>query len=159
VEGLGRGVDGMNVNWKVYLKLILLLLILFALGLMVWPTISYRTDRGYYGFARTKMEISSIAGALEQYEATYGSYPTGNPASVLKKLLGDNPQKHSFLDLNPRSISEHGEFLDVWGTPFKISISSTKFMIRSAGKNTEFGDGDDYVFDGTKRDFIQEPKR
>jgi hypothetical protein len=116
-----------------------------ALGLLL-PVGGPRKPRSKIVLAR--MEMAVLKGALENYASTYGMYPTGAPAIVLKTLLGDNPRRIAFLNINPRSINSNGEYVDPWGTPYKIEIGGeTNVFVRSAGPNRKFGDKDDPTWD------------
>jgi Type II secretion system (T2SS), protein G len=106
--------------------------------------------------ALSKIEITWLKAAIGQYEATYGVYPTGDPALVLKMLLGENPRKIVFLIISPKSTNSIGEFVDPWGTPYGICFPLTNsFVISSAGKDKKFGDADDIIFNSVSNDFVK----
>jgi hypothetical protein len=51
--------------------------------------------------------------------------------------------------------NRQGELVDVWGTPYQIKIESpSKFVIRSAGADGQFGDADDIVYDSSQHGFV-----
>jgi hypothetical protein len=102
------------------------------------------------GYRRDQLQISYFGYSLKTYESTYGSYPDGGPAVILKKLSGDNPQNIKFLNVPSNSVSSAGEFLDPWGTPYSITLTNGVFIV-SAGKDKKFGSKDDLVFDSLKR--------
>lgn len=90
------------------------------------------------------MEMAGIPAAIEQYKLAYGAYPHGEPAFVLQKLLGDNPNTIVFLNISPKSTNSAGGYVYPWGTPYDFMFDSTDLVtIRSAGKNKIFGDKDD----------------
>ena len=97
-----------------------------------------------------------LRSGIENYQNEFGSYPTGDSMQILKKLLGDNPQKIKFLRPENMSLNQAGEFLDPWGTPYVISFSSTNsFVISSAGKDKIFGDTDDIIFNSVSNGFVK----
>jgi hypothetical protein len=86
--------------------------------------------------------------ATEQYQAKYGSYPSGGRREFIRSPLGDNPDMTVFVEFNRRRFSPAGEFLDPWGTPYEIQITpDTNTVVRSAGKNKRFGYKDDKASD------------
>jgi hypothetical protein len=93
---------------------------------------------------RCKTETISLTSALNGYRAQYGEYPVGDNATVLKALRAQNPKGLLFLDIDPRSLDEHGSFIDPWRKPYFIETTPTNgISIRSAGPNRCFGDADD----------------
>ena len=94
-------------------------------------------------YVQARIEMANLIAALSQYQAIYG-YPTGGGSDTAKCLLGDNPRKIVFVNWRKSQISSAGEFLDPWRTPYQINLEpSTNIIVRSAGKNTRFGDSDD----------------
>jgi hypothetical protein len=105
---------------------------------------------------RCRVNLMMLRSGIENYQNEFGSYPTGDSMQILKKLLGDNPQKIKFLRPENMSLNQAGEFLDPWGTPYVISFSSTNsFVISSAGKDKIFGDTDDIIFNSISNDFVK----
>ena len=99
------------------------------------------------------MEMAGIRAAIEQYEATYAAYPIGEPAFVLKKLVGDNPNKIVFLNISPKSTNSAGRYVDPWGTPYEFMFDSTnRVTLRSPGKNKVLGDEDDVITSNSETD-------
>jgi len=99
-----------------------------------------------------RTEIARLITATEQYQAKYGSYPPGGRREFIRSLLGDNSDKIAFVELNRSRFNPAGEFLDPWGTPYEIQITTdTNLVVRSAGKNKKFGDKDDEVSDTRRR--------
>ena len=85
-----------------------------------------------------------LLGALRYYEAEYDQYPPGSSSEILQVLVGNNPKKKVFLSIPERFTNSTGEFIDPWGTPYRILFESTNHVtIQSAGKNRIFGDHDD----------------
>jgi hypothetical protein len=105
---------------------------------------------------RCRVNLMMLRSGIENYQNEFGSYPTGDSMQILKKLLGDNPQKIKFLRPENMSLNQAGEFLDPWGTPYVISFSSTNsFVISSAGKDKIFGDTDDIIFNSVSNGFVK----
>jgi hypothetical protein len=51
--------------------------------------------------------------------------------------------------------NRQGELVDVWGTPYQVKVESpSKFVIRSAGADGQFGDADDIIYDSAKNGFV-----
>ena len=98
------------------------------------------------------IEMRSLIRALQYYEAEYDRYPSGSSSEMLQALWGKNPKKKVFLSIPERSTNETGEFVDPWGTPYRIIFESTnRVTIRSAGKNRIFGDNDDVTISKSQR--------
>ena len=69
---------------------------------------------------------------------------------VLNSLFATN-QTYFWFDTNTS-----GEVVDIWQTPYQIDLAGrTNFIIRSAGKNRKFDDGDDIVFNSVSNDFVK----
>jgi Type II secretion system (T2SS), protein G len=89
-------------------------------------------------FNRTRAHttVVSLAAAVKQYKAEYGSLPTGTEAEIVRALLGDNPRKIVFFEPRPKDLNADGELLDPWGTPYYFDFSDPKIQkIYSVGKN------------------------
>jgi len=96
--------------------------------------------------AKLRVEMSSIIVASERFKTEYGAYPTGDSAVILRVLEGQNSNGTVFLSYAHRSGHSRDEFVDPWGTPYEISVSTTNgVIVKSAGKNKRFGDTDDWL--------------
>ncbi len=124
-----------------------LLLIFFGFALLVFiflvaarlPRLMEWATKG-----RANAEIISIGAAMEEHRKHLGHYPSGELADTLRSLRGENEKKIVFLLMDAKSAGSGGEFLDPWGTPYRIEIQGTNHLrIASAGPNKTFGDGDD----------------
>ena len=100
-------------------------------------------------------EVRELAHGLElallQYHKDFGKFPEGEAGEIVSALRGQNATEKTFLDLPPTALNDHGEMLDPWGTPFRITIDEKHKMprIQSAGPNRHFEDkpgkrSDDY---------------
>src|SRR5207249_1350961 len=92
------------------------------------------------GIPTVRREMDAFLMAMWGYEAAFDRYPSGSPTEILQALAGNNPWKRVFLVMG-RSTNSVGEFVDPWGTPYKITVeSNNRVTIRSAGENRSFGD-------------------
>jgi len=85
--------------------------------------------------------IQAIAMANAAYVADNGSLPKNldNP-ELVKVLSGQNP----YINLRPEQLDAHGNLVDDWGTPLRISKKTEKaVLIVSAGPDRIFGTQDD----------------
>lgn len=88
--------------------------------------------------------MKKIAHAIAGYHNNIGEYPAQRNSDIFLALTGKNKKKLSFLAWKKRRLNEAGEMLDMWGSPFRITINSGgNIMIHSAGPNLLFGDDDD----------------
>lgn len=143
MEGLGRSVDGVSAmkrlaEFSVVAFIAALLLVIF------WSSLSH-TKPKEPGIKAVGSEMSSFLRAIESYQMVFDSPPVGTVSNVMRSLFGDNQRRMQFLSLNARSINPKGEFVDSWGNPYQIGISSSNVSIQSAGPNCLFGDKDDIV--------------
>ena len=95
---------------------------------------------------RTRSLAKDLSVCMEIYKEKFGDFPHGNNRDVVRILSGDNSRKAQYLSLGNRFTNHSGEAIDGWGTPLQIEILRTNTpMVRSAGPNKKFGDGDDIV--------------
>ncbi len=106
------------------------------------------------GCARQKIrqaqhDVSQLRLALDLYLGEQGVYPGGSAAEISLLLRGhaigtQNPTKASYVEAAPREVNDRGEFVDPWGTPYRIIIA-TPPRVYSCGPNRvdENGAGDD----------------
>jgi len=104
---------------------------------------------------RARLEERQLFLSLENYRENFGSYPTGENASLIRALAGTNPKHLKFINVGVHSTNETGEFIDPWNTPYKILLESNSVAILSAGMNRIFGDKDDIVFNSRSNDFVK----
>lgn len=95
--------------------------------------------------AATEIQMHQIETAFLSYQAEYGTIPPArNQAELMKDLLGDNPRQITFLNLRARDQDAEGHVLDIWGTPFCLTIlDSQHLQILSAGPDKIWQTPDD----------------
>ena len=84
------------------------------------------------------VETSNILAALKLYRAEFGAFPGPDSVTILRALRGQNDRGMSFFDCRASSVSQTGELLDPWGTPYMFYRSGDEIVIRSAGPNRRF---------------------
>gem|GEM_PF-1451224 len=139
--------------------LIVVLLLLTAIGWLVFSVLNTRTDRDY-PWNKTKLDEVNFATALDCYFSVYNSIPTGN-AELVERILsgedlsGKNPRKIQFLNFKP-GAKYTNEMVDAWGAPYQIKfLAQTNFIIQSAGCDHQFGSKDDITFNRLSNDFVK----
>jgi hypothetical protein len=156
VEGLGRGAHGMkeyNLKQSVVIVIVGLALLWVCLYCFVFP---FLAGGGPGKVPRTHLDERQLGAGIEEYKSIFGNYPTGENASVIRALVGDNPKKLRLFNLGINSTNKNGELLDPWKTPYKIVFDGTNcFTIFSAGINRTFGDKDDIIFNSVSNDFVK----
>lgn len=85
-------------------------------------------------------QASLLTEALTLYQREYGRSPAGDQASVIKALTRGNPRQIEFIEPPPKALNKKGEFIDPWGTPYKIIPMPTpddplRLGVYSFGKN------------------------
>lgn len=91
--------------------------------------------------------------AILKFRLSAGQPPLPSESQAIHRAL------LSYRSTNAPSFKPHwtnavGEALDMWGTPYRVTIvGQTHFVIRSAGKNEFFGDKDDVVYDSSNNGF------
>ncbi len=89
---------------------------------------------------KLKEDEDNLFDALQQYKGRMGSYPSGNNVEVAKALSGNNARSLIILVGRHQNMNDKGEFVDPWGTPFRIYFAGDSVLIRSAGPNKRFDD-------------------
>jgi len=106
---------------------------------------------------RIRLDTLTISMAAAAFRSTTGEALDGDSASMFRTLLGSNNVKVVFLSTG--NANDRGEKVDPWGTPYRINmIHNTNLLIHSAGRNRKFDDGDDFLFDSNKTNFVKQPK-
>lgn len=110
--------------------------LLFALlllpGLIRPPAESAIADK-----ARVKELAHAVGTALQEFHEDFGHYPEGMSGQILHALRGGNEKGSIFFDCPREALNDHGELLDPWGTPFRITYDPALKTprIHSAGPN------------------------
>jgi len=115
-----------------------------------WLVHSFNTFRVNARTARLTQDIESLFDGLQKYKEHVGAYPAGSNSEIAKALQGQNPKKVIILVGRKLEQNGKGEFIDVYGTPYRFYFSDNSVLIRSAGRNRRFEestsmDFDDYI--------------
>ncbi len=129
----------MKNQWK------MITILLFGVCLFYLFTLTSRTSsQGDRRPLRARSNANSLWVAVTSYNNEYGQFPPLTNAVLLRLLCGENPKKIVFFAVNERDLNKSGEFLDPWGTPYRILLEKDNvIVVRSAGKNRAWGDQDD----------------
>jgi hypothetical protein len=90
--------------------------------------------------SKLKEDEDNLFYALQQYKERMGTYPAGNNVDVARALSGNNARSLIILVGRHQNVNDKGEFIDPWGTPFRIYFAGEGVLIRSAGPNKRFDD-------------------
>jgi hypothetical protein len=85
-------------------------------------------------------DVENLFSALQKYKEHVGSYPVGGNAEVAKALKGQNAKNVIILVGRKNDLNDKGEYVDPWGTAFRIYFSDNGILVRSAGPNRRFDD-------------------
>jgi hypothetical protein len=89
-------------------------------------------------------DLLLIHSLLRSHRRALGSNPVGLNDQITAALMGSNAKGAATLPKNHPAISENGELLDRWQTPYRFHALSGKLMeIRSAGPDRRFFTSDD----------------
>jgi len=97
---------------------VLVLIVALMIVCAIWPATS-GVDRSKK--ARAKSDVTQVTTALAAYQVEYGQSLEGELPQIFAALRGDNPRKVVFIEVDPKSMNERGEFVDPWGTPYKLA--------------------------------------
>lgn len=90
--------------------------------------------------------MENLRSSIRDYGQRFGGNPVGTNAEITKALNGSNPKRVKFLGTDGNTISESGELVDRWGTPYFFhQLSGTQMEIRSAGPDKTMWTADDLV--------------
>ena len=103
----------------------------------------------YLRLRQAKQDVDVLALALTGFAQEHQRYPQGTPAHIAALLRGENvagqnPKKLDYIEAGSHEINAAGEFIDPWGTPYRISTDPA-VRVYSCGPNRldEQGSGDD----------------
>ncbi|MEA3210407.1 MAG: hypothetical protein QOE70_3464 [Chthoniobacter sp.] len=109
----------------------MLIVILIALLFPLVPPVHESPKR-----VTARQDVIMIREALKQYIVEFGTAPVGNHAQIMTALRGKNPKQIIIFEADAKRFNPRGEFLDPWGTPYRIEASNIDFpWAYSFGKN------------------------
>jgi type II secretory pathway pseudopilin PulG len=125
-------------NWRLITLIVVPVLAVLAVGIVpVWRR--YRAER----------DVDILALGLRGFAAENGRPPSGTRAQIAALLRGEdvaglNPKKLDYVVANMGEMNANGEFIDPWGTPYRLS-DGPGARAYSCGPNRqdEGGSGDD----------------
>ena len=138
---------------KVIIVLGCLLLAVLMLPGIVQPPAQPIKPAAAAGGTETLMRkfTAGLHAALLEYRRETGRFPEGGAGEIISALRGRNETAKKYIELAPEAMNAHGEMLDPWGTPLRITFEpgSDVERIHSAGPNLIFEDltsksSDDY---------------
>ena len=81
-------------------------------------------------------DAGNIRSSVLQYIVEFNALPVGDQAQIMAALLGKNPQQIVFWEFDTKRFNARGEFLDPWGSAYRIDTSDPKSpRVYSFGKN------------------------
>lgn len=92
-------------------------------------------------------DVQTVSILLQEFRRAFGAMPTGElNDEIVRRLQGENPKGIAVLPKTHSSISNEGELLDRWGTPYRFHPESAWHMtVRSAGPDKRMWTGDDQL--------------
>lgn len=118
-------------------------------GLLVVAVVGGSLGCGRQKIQQARHDVGQLREALDLYLGEQGAYPSGSAAEISQLLRGQsvggqNPKKASYIEAAAGEMNSRGEFVDPWGTPYRIIIGSPP-RVYSCGPNRvdEGGGGDD----------------
>lgn len=79
-------------------------------------------------------DLSNVHVLLSSHRRVFGENPVGLNDEITAELTGRNSKGVASLSPDHRAISDDGELLDRWSTPYRFHALSSKLMeVRSAG--------------------------
>jgi hypothetical protein len=137
------------------MKNILSALGFFVLGILLLPgLIQPPADAVTSNKAQVKALAHALGTALLEYHEEYGQFPEGEQGVIMKELRGGNSRHTVFFECSRDALNDHGEIVDPWGTPFRITFDHAQKLpkIHSAGANLIF-EGDSAMHKMMSDDF------
>jgi type II secretory pathway pseudopilin PulG len=95
-----------------------------------------------------KRDVTVLAEALRGFVHENGCPPTGSRAQIAALLRGEsvggqNPKKLDYVVASMSEMNAEGEFVDPWGTPYRLSASNARAYSCGPNRRDEDGNGDD----------------
>ena len=98
---------------------------------------------------QARHDVNALLDGLNGFAREQGDYPKGSTAEICQLLLGNpakgqNQRRLTYIEAAPTEIDLQGEFVDPWGSPYRIRLHPAPFVY-SCGPNRsdEQGGGDD----------------
>lgn len=136
-------------QWKISREFMGFLLICFLLMLGASLLLPAGTSKTKAMIIRTRTEERIMSTLLEDQAMKVGGLTNINNQFILATLFADSNQS-----LFRTNVS--GEVSDIWQIPYRIElVAPTNFIIRSAGKDENFGDADDIIFNSVSNSFVK----
>lgn len=89
-------------------------------------------------------DVELLSGLMREYHGTLQKLPYGGNKEYTRALTGKNKLKQAFLPPNHVAISENGELIDRWGTPYFIHpLYEGIVQFRSGGPDQQLWTDDD----------------
>lgn len=107
------------------------------------------TDRLSNPDANAEADLEVLSAVLQSYKKFVGEVPEGGlNEEIVDSLCGKNPRRIIFMDRAHPSISEEGELLDRFETPYYFHpVSAQELEFRSAGPDKKLWSDDDVIPD------------
>ncbi|HEY1718130.1 MAG TPA: type II secretion system protein GspG [Verrucomicrobiae bacterium] len=145
-----------KAQWKISERFIVMLIIAFGIAFLAMQILPMLARSGPAKVPRARNDERQLFLSLENYKQTFGSYPTGENANIVKVLAGNNPQKLQLFYLRANSTNGNGELIDPWKMPYRFVFDGlNSYTILSAGIDKKFGDADDIIFNSVSNDFVK----
>ncbi len=92
-------------------------------------------------------DIQILTSAITKYRQIFRENPiAGENREVVEAITGKNPYQLMLIDPSHSAINSKGELVDRWNVPYRFHpISRDHMEIQSAGKDRQFGTGDDVM--------------
>ncbi|MCX6923647.1 MAG: hypothetical protein NT154_10640 [Verrucomicrobia bacterium] len=128
-----------------------ILAILLGVGGVLWVANAWAPWRVDGQILKFNSEADHLIIGLQKYREFAGSYPAANNLTIAKALLGRTEKKVLILAVQNSDMNDKGEILDPWSTPLRFYFSENEVMIRSAGPNKVWEDGNVHTADDLYR--------
>ena len=91
-------------------------------------------------------DFDKISLMLRDYRTLAGENPVGTNAEMMQAIMGGNPKGARLGPPEGQSLSDKGELIDRWGTPYFFhQLGKDQLEIHSAGPDRRMGTEDDLI--------------
>ncbi len=90
---------------------------------------------------KTQNDVNELVIALQAYAIEFGKMPAGSTAEICAALRGKNPRREAVVE--GYVVNAAGEFLDPYGTPYRLNTETIRVHSCGPNKQDEGGAGDD----------------